>query len=398
MPGTRTVLILSHTAQLGGAELALVRLFGALDPARFRVRILLFADGPLRDRLRAAGAEVAVLPLAPAVAEADRRELRGPGVLRSAFVSARFTLRLTRAIRHSGAELVVANTLKTAVFASCASPLSGRRWVWHLHDRLADDYLSPRTARLLRTLARRGPRAVVANSRATLETLRGLPGGRAHVAYPGLEPSSPVAAHGLQENPPRIGILGRISPTKGQREFLTAAHDALPELGDVRLRIIGTALFNERAYQESLPRLAADLGIADRVEFSGWADDPAAELRRLALLVHASPVPEPFGQVVAEAMSAGVPVIASDAGGVSEILSDDSGSTELAPGVRRTAYGVLTRPGDTRALADALRWVAAHPKDVATMASAARTRAASRFTIEQTATTVQEAWSQAIKR
>jgi glycosyltransferase involved in cell wall biosynthesis len=66
------------------------------------------------------------------------------------------------------------------------------------------------------------------------------------------------------------------------------------------------------------------------------------ELSRLDVLVHASLTPEPFGQVIIEGMAAGVPVIAADAGGPSEIL-------------RHEVTGMLYAPTDERALAAAMR-------------------------------------------
>ncbi|MDF2848054.1 MAG: glycosyltransferase, partial [Oerskovia sp.] len=73
------VLVLDHTGELGGAELALVRLLEVLGPD-VDVRVLLFSDGPLVSRLRAAGAVVEVLPLDPATASTSRSALGRAGL------------------------------------------------------------------------------------------------------------------------------------------------------------------------------------------------------------------------------------------------------------------------------------------------------------------------------
>lgn len=105
--------------------------------------------------------------------------------------------------------------------------------------------------------------------------------------------------------------------------------------------IVGSPLFGEFEFETELRRLVVDLGIAERVEFRGFQSDVVAELKRMDVLVHASKIPEPFGQVVLEGMAAGLPVIAADAGGPAEIISDHTD-------------GVLYRRGDERCLAEAL--------------------------------------------
>ncbi|GAA3664774.1 glycosyltransferase [Microbacterium marinilacus] len=387
------VVVIDHTGRESGAELALLRVVERLHGTRADVRALLFSAGPFADRLRTAGVPTAVLPLDPAVNETARERLLSPLALaRSLARTAAFVPRVARALRRADAEVVVANSLKAAVITALAAPLAGRRWVWHLHDRLARDYLPAPVVVALQALAAVGPRAVVVNSRATLRTLPARARRRASVAYPGLAPEA-FAPAPKPDGPPVVGIIGRISPTKGQREFLEAAAAVRRTHPATRFRVVGAAVFGEDDYEAGLHVLAERLGIGDRVEFTGWAADPGRHLRELTLLVHASPVPEPFGQVVAEAAAAGVPVVATVAGGVPEILDPEaSGEPSPAPAVRATAYGVLVRPGDADALADAVRLALDDAPARAARAEAARAMAA-RFAIEHTADAVWRVWS-----
>ena len=87
---------------------------------------------------------------------------------------------------------------------------------------------------------------------------------------------------------------------------------------------------------------AATLGTAERVEFRGHRPNVWDELARLDVLVHASVTPEPFGQVIIEGMAAGVPVIATRAGGPAEILAHN-------------VTGILYEPGSVEELADAMQ-------------------------------------------
>lgn len=387
------VLVLDHTAQEGGAELALLRVAEVLcDDDDLELRVLLFADGPLRERLVSAGVQTAVLPLDEGIATASRDRIVA-GAAGSALSAAGYVPRLVRAIRGSRADVVVANSLKSAVFAFFAAPLAGRRWVWQLHDRLATDYLPAPLVAAMRLIAVLGPRAIVANSRATLETLPASARRKAVVAYPGLPPEAFTRAEPASGDVV-VGILGRVSPTKGQREFLEAAAIVAAGRRDVRFAVIGGALFGEHGYEAELRDLAERLGIADRVEFTGWVSDAPARLRELTVLVHASPTPEPFGQVIVEAMAAGVPVVATSAGGVPEILDENGGRSD-APW-STTATGVLVRPGDSTALAQAMESVLDDRVAADARAGAANADARRRFTIERTAEAIREAWSTAL--
>ena len=155
-----------------------------------------------------------------------------------------------------------------------------------------------------------------------------------------------------------VGLVGRLTPWKGQDMFLRAFAAAFPG-GDQRAIIVGSSMFGETEFADALPGLAGELGIADRVEFTGFVEDVVGQLARMDVLVHCSTVPEPFGQVVIEGMAAGLPVIATDAGGPAEILRND-------------VTGLLTPMGDDRALTAALRRLADHPDDAARLAAAGR--------------------------
>ncbi len=386
-PGPLRVLVLDHTAQPGGAELALVRLLDALDPSRASVRVLLFADGPLVDRLRTRGVPVHVLPLDEQVRGTERSAvLAGP--VRTARAVARagpFVVRLAREIRASGADVVHTTSLKADLLALPAAALARRPLVWHVHDLLTEQYLGARLARVVRALAC-WPRAVVVNSGATAATLPARV--RPVVAPPGLAPdqlrAEPPVPHA---GPPVVGIVGRLSPTKGQDVFLRAAALVAARRDDVRFRIVGAALFAEQAFAEEVSALVGTLGLGDRVELTGFTDDPVAAMDALDVLVHASPVAEPFGQVVAEAMARGVPVVATRGGGVAEIVEP--------PG--ESPLGRLVPPGDPVALAAA---VLATLADEGRWATAGRALASvgDRLPVARTAEAVTQAWERAAGR
>ncbi|MEL7976730.1 glycosyltransferase [Isoptericola sp. F-RaC21] len=389
-PGPLRVLVVGHTAELGGAELALVRLCAALrqDAAGVDVRAALLADGPLVALLEDAGTPVRVVAADPALVTAARGTLTTPsaGALRRVAAAARTVVALRRVVRAARPDVVHTTTLKADVLGLVAAWTCRVPVVWHVHDRVAPDYLPPAVVRVLRAVARRGPRAVVANSRATAATLPGVRD--LTVAYPGFAPEQArPAPPGPPSGRPRVvGLLGRLSPTKGQLELVRATPAVLAHHPDVVVRLVGAPAFGAEGYAREVEAEVRRLGLEGRVELAGFAADPAAVLDSLALCVHASPVPEPFGQVVVEAMVRGVPVVATDAGGVPEILR-----------AADPPLGRLVPPGDPQALADAIVAVLDDPRAAHDVAARAHAVALARFSVAETARTVSAVWRRAAR-
>jgi glycosyltransferase involved in cell wall biosynthesis len=111
--------------------------------------------------------------------------------------------------------------------------------------------------------------------------------------------------------------------------------------GPQRCLVIGSALFGEDEYAAALRERATRLGISDQVVFSGFRDDVEVEIDALHVLVHASTIPEPFGQVIVEGMAAGRPVVATDHGGPAEIISHDRNGLLYPAGDVRTLSAIL---------------------------------------------------------
>jgi glycosyltransferase involved in cell wall biosynthesis len=183
------------------------------------------------------------------------------------------------------------------------------------------------------------PSAIVANSLSTLETA-GLSGVKGAV-IPSPVIYDPVMSHSPLDQRGRscfvVGIVGRLAEWKGQDVFLRAFAMAFPD-GDEQALVVGSAMFGEDAFADHLMRLASQLGIAERVSFTGFTDDVTSKLADMDVLVHASVVAEPFGQVIVEGMVCGLPVVATRGGGPSEIIEDG-------------VTGLLYEPGNDEELA-----------------------------------------------
>jgi glycosyltransferase involved in cell wall biosynthesis len=156
------------------------------------------------------------------------------------------------------------------------------------------------------------------------------------------EAALPAAgAVGWNECQPLALALGRLHPNKGFALLL----EAFAETRNVTLWIAG-----DGPLRSSLERLASRLGIAGRVRFLGWREDVPHLLAAADLLVCPS-LHEPLGNVVIEAWSAGLPVVATASDGPSGLIRDgESGILVPLPG---------SRGGGPQALADAIERVCA---------------------------------------
>lgn len=352
-PTRHRVCYLGHGARLSGGELALLRQLPALyavDPV-----VVLGEDGPVVDELRVLGIPTEVLAMSERLRETRRGEATlGQLGLGRLVDLVTYVAALRRTVRRLRPDVLHTNTLKAALLGGVAGRSCGVPVVWHLRDRIAEEYLPAGAVHLVRLAARILPSAIVANSASTLAT---VPGGRLRLVI--ASPLDPHAVPGPRgEGPFTVTMVGRLSPWKGQDLFLEAFAKAFP-FGDARARIVGEALFGEEAYAAALRDLVVHLGIADRVDFLGFQRDVAPLLQTSDVQVVASRIPEPFGNVVLEGMACGVTVVAPNAGGPAEMVVD--GET-----------GVLVPSDDVEALAEALEALAADPARRARLARAAR--------------------------
>lgn len=350
----KTILYISPPARLGGGEISLLTLIARLPRDRYRPRVVTCEGGELVERLRAMDVGVDILR-------------RGPALVP----------RLARLIRRHESALVHINMfdLRAALAARWAGvPLVGHlrvifpfRWPDRLFVRLCD-------------------RVIAVSDAVRDHFCRDAPGLRTRfttvynaVAAPEGPPETDLRAElNLPAGTPLVGAVARIDPWKGLDVFVRAARRIHDERPGVRFVIAGRPgeAPEEVAHGQALRRLTHDLGLDAALCFLGYRDG-ADVIRQLDLLLVPSLLletpgglkSEGFGRVAAEALAAGVPVVASQAGGIPEILGDDA--------------GILVPPGDPEALADAALALLRDDGRRETLARRGRERFNARFTVER---------------
>jgi hypothetical protein len=136
------VLFVGHTASLGGGEIALVNLVRHLDLKKVESIVVLASEGPLVERLRPF-VDTYVLPLSSRLL-AQKKDTLGMANLfriREGLSLLLYVGRLARFIRDHDIDVVHTNSLKADIIGGLAGRLAFRPVVWHVRDRIADDYL-----------------------------------------------------------------------------------------------------------------------------------------------------------------------------------------------------------------------------------------------------------------
>ena len=334
------ILFLDQSGNLGGAELQL------LDLARFyrdSCLVGLFVDGSFREALEQHKIPILIFSSKSLQIRKDSSFWQSIGSL------GQIISLISQVIKLCGdRDLIYANTQKALVVGAIASFLTGKPLVYHLHDILSLEHFSPTNRRVAVSLANRFANLIIANSQAT-KTAFIRAGGKeqlVEVVYNGFDLEK------YQINNDRItqlkqelnlegryiiGHFSRLSPWKGQH-ILIEALNSCPEATAI---LVGDALFGEDEYVEQLHQQVEKSGLRDRVRFLGFRTDVPELMSMCDLIVHTSTAPEPFGRVIVEAMLCGKPVIASAAGGATELIQNNE-------------TGWLTPPGDTLELANAI--------------------------------------------
>ena len=391
------VCYLDHTAKLSGGEIALARLLETIDRSAIDPWVILAEDGSLAERLRAAGIQVDIVPLSGTVLDV-RKDSVESGIFSKVGLILQvlaYGFKVAALIRTQPVDIIHTNSLKSDIYGMLVGRLCRVPLIWHIRDHIDVTYLPAFAVKMMRFLAARVPAFVIANSQSTLDQLHlavakpgaVVPSGvdpHGEVVYDGIASGiPPLASETASNGPLRIAIVGRLAGWKGQHIFLDAAAKLVEAGIDAKFLLAGTAMFGEDDYVAELHSQVDRLGLQGKVEFLGHVDPIEAFLPTVSILVHASTSPEPFGQVVIEGMAAGIPVVATDGGGVKETVVH--GET-----------GLLVPMGNAQALADALRMLIDRPELRAKLSTKGRQRVLRHFTASITARKVERVYREVL--
>lgn len=347
------VLAVSYSGLLGGAERLLLDVAGGLPEPP----LLACPPGPLAKAARARGVGVFELrERSLHLRRSPQDRIAAPARIAAQAAEVRALLRSTRP------DALLGWSMRAGMACAAASP---RVPLVLQHNDLLP---SPLVARAVRAAAARAD-LVVAVSRCVAQDLdpkNRLPVRVIHAGVD-LESFRPRPREAASE--PEVLLLGAIEPWKRPDLALDAVALAAAHLPALRLRVVGEPIgpAGERLLERMRER-AERPDLHGRVTFEGRVEDPAGALAAASALLHCADR-EPYGMVVAEALAAGLPVVAPDACGPAEIVE---------PGC-----GLLYTPGDAQAAARALVTVLRDPGERERMGAAARAMAERKLDVHE---------------
>lgn len=318
--------LMQPSAGFDGSTISGLLLADGLKQHGWRTFVCFGRPGPMIERYAAAGHDVRVLR--------QRNWLRSSATAPFSFYLAAELLAARSAwaeIRRLRPHLVYLNSLVCLPGAIAAARL-GLPAVWHLRELFADiggEMRAPGFARrtIARTVLRLSRRQVVI-SRAVAQSVFGsiaanatlIPnaGGPAYDTPPQARTPADRSRLGLDLQDPVLGVPGTLRPSKGHPRLFAALPSVLREFPRLQIAVTGCG---DQHYAASLAGLAQRLGLGDRVRFLGAVTDMPAFYRACDAVCVPSRN-EAFGRVVIEAFASGVPLAASRAGGIAEIVRD----------------------------------------------------------------------------
>lgn len=362
MATARPVLLVSNHAEIvGGGEVSFLALLEALDHARWAPIAVVPAEGTVARRCRAMDIPVHVVPM-------PTLRCPGPTLLRS-------VVALCRLLTNTKACVVHANGSRAMVYAGLAAKWAGRPVVWHVRVANSDGWLD----RVLFKLADR----VIVNSHAVGRRFTWADPCKVLCIHNGVDTvrfvPKPVSKDlrkrlGFAVGEPVVASVGRLVPYKGYGDLLEAAALVQRVKPDTRWVVVGDGTIRKELEVQS-----HRLGLGSSVYFTGWLDDVRDVLALCDVFVLPSR-DEHFGRVLIEAMAMGKPVVATDGGGVPEI-------------VRHGETGLLVPSGLPAALARAILTLLDDPAYAESLGAAGRERVEREFSLSRHVAQVERLYS-----
>ncbi len=362
MATARPVLMVSNHAEIvGGGEVSFLTLLEALDRSRWAPVAVVPAEGMVAQRCRTRGIPIHVVPMPPL-------RCPGPRLVRS-------VVSLGRLIRGANAAVVHANGSRAMVYAGLAAKWVGRPVVWHVRVADSDGWLD----RVLFRLADR----VIVNSHAVGRRFAWADPCKVLCIHNGVDTvrfaPRPVSNDlrkrlGFAEGEPVVASVGRFVAYKGYGDLLDAAVLVQKIKPDTHWVLVG-----EGELRSELEARSRALNLGACVHFTGWLDDVRDVLALCDVFVLPSRG-EHFGRVLIEAMAMGKPVVATDEGGVPEI-------------VRHGETGLLVPSGLPAALARAILTILDDPAYAESLGAAGRERVEREFSLSRHVAQVERLYS-----
>jgi glycosyltransferase involved in cell wall biosynthesis len=357
------ILYIDEISRIAGGETWFLNYVDGLNDSDIEP-FLLCPEGPFADAARAKGVEV--IPYTFHYSDISTHRIWI--VILFGFFRIWDSFKIRRIIKRKKIDLVHSINSVGHVISSLLRIQSSVKVLWHIHH----DH-----PKLLYRFFKPDYMVFVAKSRQNILKSVSLERKREYsVMYNGIDTSLYESTNPDIRTPLRIGYVGRLLPEKGIETFLDAAVLVLDKYKNVKFYIYGEEIYDDALkgnYTDALGKKIDHLVLGNAVTIKGFVFPQNTIYESIDMFVMPSHrIGESCPMVILESWSSGVPVIATNVGGIPELVVD--GET-----------GYLIPPKDPQAIADAVQYVIEHPDEVKSVVDNAKKLVRERFDYRENA-------------
>ncbi|MCP4975818.1 MAG: glycosyltransferase family 4 protein, partial [Maribacter sp.] len=181
-----------------------------------------------------------------------------------------------------------------------------------------------------------------------------------------------------------VGMIGLLNPWKGHKVFIRAAQKVLTQFPDCKFFIVG-APAEIITYDAELKSMVSEMKLEKSIVFTGHRNDAIQVMNAMDIIVQASIEPDPYPNVVIEAMAVGKPIIATNIGGPPEMIDNNK-------------TGILVPPNDPSILTEKICELLNNKEFRHSMGEEARNVAFERNSIEAHVRQIENVYERIINR
>lgn len=371
----KNILFIHQSAELYGSDKTLLVLVKDFKESSINPIVILPETGPLHAALTEFGIEVWTMP----VVKISRKmfSLKNLILLPFQIISSLYKLnKIAKSV-----DLIYSNTL-AVLLGFLFAKFKGKNHIWHIHEIIENP---PLVTKIFRTLiSSKTNTAIIFNSEATKkywEEQLNKKTINSFCVWNGLDKPAidimPAEVKQIRsqdfdakENDIVFGLVGRINRLKGHHLLLEAFENLLENHKNIKLIFVGSPPPNQDEYLTNLVDTINTKGLTGKVKILPFQKNIWEIWQSLDVAVVPSTEPESFGLVAIEAMLCKKPVIASDLGGLKEIVVNNE-------------TGLLFEPSNQKSLANAMQFLIEYPELRETFGNNGYERSIKLFTLKE---------------
>lgn len=310
----KNILFIHSSSELYGSDRSLLNTIKNLKKEKYNIYVLLPTEGPLYDELLKLGY---VHVMIDELAVLRRKNLTIQGIGKYFIDLIKSIFKICQLIKKYNIDIVDTNT--SVVFSGAISAkIMHKISIWHIREIISSSFENFIFSLMLYMFSNK----IIANSNATKKNLKSFAQSKVEVVHNAIEVLPTISRNYQKDNVIYVGMAGRINRWKGQKLFVDCAKLVVQNNPNVKFLIAGDVFKGEEFLKEELISYIYENNLENNVQLIGELKDMKEFYRNIDIFILPSIKPEPFGLVVLEAMSQGLPVIATNHGGPTEIISD----------------------------------------------------------------------------